>query len=64
VDSLENVAYVLGRAALRRVQLEVVGVGSVLEPRLRVVRRQAVEEAAQGLRDTVIEFIAGSPEGV
>lgn len=64
VHGLEHVADVLGRAALRRVQGEPVGVGRVLEARLRVVRRQRVQEAPERLGDAVVHLVARGPERV
>lgn len=64
VDRFQHLAYVLGRPARRRVYLEVVPVGRLVEGGLCVVRGQCVQEAPQRLRDAVVELVARGPEGV
>lgn len=64
VNGFKHVADVLGRTALSGEQLEVVGIGSVFETRLRVVCRQGVQEAAQRLGDAIIKLVTRGPEGI
>lgn len=64
VDRLEELAHVLGGAPLGAVQLEAVALSRLVEARLGVGCREGVEEALQGLRDAVVDLVAGCPEGV
>lgn len=64
VHGFENLADVLRRAARLGVDLEVVLSGSFVEFGLRVGRREAFEELLIGLRDPVVDFVPGCPEGV
>jgi hypothetical protein len=64
VDGLEDLADVLGRAALGRVELEAVALGCLVEAGLGVGRGEALEEALVWGGDAVEELVAGSPEGV
>jgi hypothetical protein len=64
VDCLEELAHVLGRAPLGAVQLEAVALCRLVEAWLGVGCREGVEEALEGLRDAVVDLVAGCPEGV
>lgn len=64
VDSLEEIADVLGGAARLGVELEAVALGGLVEAGLRVGCSQGLEEALVGCGDAVVELVAGGPEGV
>lgn len=57
-------ADVLRRAARGRVEGEAVALGGLLEPGLRVRRRERVEEGSERLRDAVVHLVPGGPECV
>ena len=64
VDGLQQLAHVLGRATLGRVDLEVVALGGVVEERLGREDGQLIEEALERGRDTVVELVSRGPESV
>jgi len=64
VDGLEDLADVLGGAALGGVELEAVAFGSLVEAGLCVSRGESLEKALVWGGDAVEELVAGSPEGV
>ena len=64
VDGLQQLADVLGRATLGRVDLEVVALGGVVEERLGREDGQLIEETLEGGRDAVVELISRGPESV
>lgn len=61
VDGLEDLADVLGRAALGGVDLEVVLVSCLVEAGLGVRGCQGVEEVTEGGRNAVVELVAAGP---
>lgn len=64
VDSLELAADVFGGTAGLIVQLEARRLGNFLEVRLLKGDRQALEELLIRLANTVVDLVAGGPEGI
>jgi hypothetical protein len=64
VDGRQLVADILGAAPRLGVKLKLVFLGALVEDGLRICCVEGLKELLIWLGDTVIDFIAGGPEGV
>jgi hypothetical protein len=64
VLSTQYLANILGRTTRSTMDIKIVLLSNFIEPRLSICRCQTLKELLVRLRDAVVDFVTGCPEGV